>query len=105
MKKILLISLLCLTSCSETLFKERADSFVNKPESNLVMFLGAPKFSYVLPNKDRVLTYVQEPTGTYSLECTLNFTVSNQSGNVIGYTYRGNNCVSYYGIDDLKKLN
>jgi hypothetical protein len=69
------------------------------------MFLGAPKFSYVLPNKDRVLTYVQEPTGTYSLECTLNFTVSNQSGNVIGYTYRGNNCVSYYGIDDLKKLN
>ena len=46
MKKILLISLLCLTSCSETLFKERADSFVNKPESNLVMFLGAPISSY-----------------------------------------------------------
>jgi hypothetical protein len=105
MKKILLILLFSLASCSESLFKERADSFVNKPESNLVMFLGAPTSSYTLTNKDRVLTYVQGPVGTYNLECTLNFTVSNQSGNVIGYTYRGNNCVSYYGIDDLKKLN
>ena len=105
MKKIFLIVTLFLTSCSESLFQERANSFVNKPEGNLVMFLGAPKSSYTLTNGDRVLTYVQGPVGTYNLECTLNFTVSNQSGNVIGYTYRGNNCVSYYGIDDLKKLN
>ena len=105
MKRLFLILGLFLTSCSESLFQERANSFVNKPESNLVMFLGAPKSSYTLTNGDRVLTYVQGPVGTYNLECTLNFTVSNQSGNVIGYTYRGNNCVSYYGIDDLKKLN
>ena len=105
MKKIFLILSLYLTSCSESLFQERANSFVNKPESNLVMFLGAPKSSYTLTNGDRVLTYVQGPVGTYNLECTLNFTVSNQSGNVIGYTYRGNNCVSYYDLNDLKKLN
>jgi hypothetical protein len=105
MKKIFIILLLYLTGCSESLFQERANSFVNKPESNLVMFLGAPKSSYTLTNGDRVLTYVQGPVGTYNLECTLNFTVSNQSGNVIGYTYRGNNCVSYYDLNDLKKLN
>jgi hypothetical protein len=53
MTKVFLILTLFLTSCFETLFKERADSFVNKSESNLVMFLGAPMSSYTLTNKNR----------------------------------------------------
>ena len=51
--KVFLILTLFLTSCFETLFKERSDSFVNKSESNLVMFLGAPTSSYTLTNKNR----------------------------------------------------
>jgi len=114
MKKIFcIISIsLFLTNCgivpSEKLFIERVDDFLNKPESYLVMNLGAPTSSY---NTDdyKILTYSKKSTeslgilgqkygDTYNLDCQINFTVSKKSGNVISYNYKGNNCVAYGGL-------
>jgi hypothetical protein len=112
MKKILILILFFLPlSCaaipSEALFKERLEEFMHRPEAYLVMNMGAPNSSYDAGAEYKVLTYSKtsrehwgaiNPGIYYNLDCQINFTVSKKSGNVITYTYKGNNCVAYGGL-------
>jgi hypothetical protein len=112
MKKILILIFCFLPfSCSslpsEALFKERIEEFMHRPEAYLVMNMGAPNSSYDAGAEYRILTYSKRTTESfgamipgafYNLDCQINFTVSKKSGNVISYTYKGNNCVAYGGL-------
>ena len=112
MKKILifiiaLLPLSCGAIPSESLFKERLEEFMHRPEAHLVMNMGAPNSSYDAGAEYKILTYSKRtiesfgamiPGAFYNLDCQINFTVSKKSGNVIAYTYNGNNCVAYGGL-------
>ena len=106
MFKVLLLSILLLTSCIkyENKFEKTLDTFVGKGYQSIVDHWGHPTDSYAGPNGNDVIHYLREKDITssspdrYDTEgepiedyCDVYFELDKDQ-NILNYTYRGTYC-------------